>query len=298
MSGLLTTLALCGLLQAQSMDRSVSVRGGLARVDDVPFAQIERDGQEARVLHMDVAFPAWGGDEPLPVILYIHGGGWFLGSRDEGHDASGRFAEGGYFAATVDYRLGGEAAFPAAIHDVKAAVRFIKANAEELGVDPSRIGVVGYSAGGHLVALLGTTGTAGDFSGKVDSRLQCVVAGGAPCEFRFMKDKGRGLAFWLGGTIDQAGQNYHDATPVVFASKDDPPVLFFNGSRDRIVPLQWTMPLYDALKSKGVSVEMHKVDGADHMVAAANGAALDAAVKFLSQHLKRATPQTVPSPDP
>ena len=266
MSGLLTTLALCGLLQAQSMDRSVSVRGGLARVDDVPFAQIERDGQGARVLHMDVAFPAWGGDEPLPVILYIHGGGWFLGSRDEGHDAIGRFAEGGYFAATVDYRLGGEAAFPAAIHDVKAAVRFIKANAEELGVDPSRIGVVGYSAGGHLAALLGTSSGVPTLDGTlndpaISTDVACVAIINGPVSPADLAPDGRRMyERWLGGAESRL------ADPATWLDAADAPMFLLCGGEDRIVPLAQAQRWAERLMDSGVEVELEVVSGQGHVI--------------------------------
>ena len=235
-------------------------------------------------LKLDAYLPQSTG--PHPVVLVVHGGAWRSGSRRQLAFYAMKLARAGFCCFAIDYRLAPKHKFPAQIDDCRAAVRWIRKHAAEHGGDASRLGAIGYSAGGHLVALLGTTGRAGDSQGKVDTRLQCVVAGGAPCEFRFMADKGRGLSFWLGGTIDEAADNYRDATPVVFASKDDPPTLFFNGTQDRIVPLQWTTPLYESLKSKGVTVGMHKVEGAGHMAAAANGPALDAAVKFLSRHLK------------
>lgn len=235
-------------------------------------------------LKLDAYVPQSTG--PHPVVLVVHGGAWSSGNRRQLAFYAMKLARAGFCCFAIDYRLAPKHKFPAQIEDCRAAVRWIRKHAAEHGGDASRLGAIGYSAGGHLVALLGTTGSAGDAQGKVDTRLQCVVAGGAPCEFRFMRDKGRGLSFWLGGTIDEAADNYRDATPVVFASKDDPPTLFFNGTKDRIVPLSWTMPLYESLKSKGVPVGMHKVDGAGHMAAAANGPALRAAVKFLSQHLQ------------
>jgi acetyl esterase/lipase len=237
-------------------------------------------------LKLDAYIPRAAGLHP--VVLVVHGGAWTSGSRRQLAFYAMKLARAGFCCFAIDYRLAPKYKFPAQIEDCRAAVLWIRQHAAEYAGDASRLGAIGYSAGGHLVALLGTTGTAGDSNGKVDTRLKCVVAGGAPCEFRNMSDKGRGLAFWLGGTIDEVEQNYRDATPVVFASKDDPPMMFFNGTKDRIVPLKWTMPLFDSLRSKGVSVTMHKVDGAGHMAAAANAAALDAAVKFLSQHLQQA----------
>ncbi|MEO1995316.1 MAG: alpha/beta hydrolase [Planctomycetaceae bacterium] len=247
-------------------------------------------------LKLDAYIPRSAGLHP--VVLVVHGGAWTSGSRRQLAFYAMKLARAGFCCFAIDYRLAPKYKFPAQIEDCRAAVRWIRQHAAEYAGDASRLGAIGYSAGGHLAALLGTTGTAGDSKGKVDTRLQCVVAGGAPCEFRHMSDKGRGLSFWLGGTIDEVEQNYRDATPVVFASKDDPPMMFFNGTKDRIVPLKWTMPLFDALRSKGVSVTMHQVDGAGHMAAAANAAALDAAVKFLNQHLQPAELTKTPRQQP
>ena len=221
-----------------------------------------------------------------PVVLVVHGGAWASGSRRQLAFYAMKLARSGFCCFAIDYRLAPKYKFPAQIEDCRAAVRWIRKHAAEYSGDASRLGAIGYSAGGHLVALLGTTGTPGDAAGKVDTRLQCVVAGGAPCEFRHMPDKGRRLAFWLGGTMDEVAQNFRNATPVVFASKDDPPMMFFNGTQDRLVPLKWTMPLFESLRSKGVPVQMHQIKGAGHMAAAANAEALTAAVSFLKQHLQ------------
>ena len=176
--------------------------------------------------------------------------------------------------------------FPAQIEDCRAAVKWIRENAATYNVDPSRLGAIGYSAGGHLVALLGTTGeAASEENGGVDTRLQAVAAGGAPCDFRKLPDRGEGLAYWLGGNYDQQRENFERASPALFASKDDAPTLFYNGTSDRIVPLNWTLPLYENLQKVGVPAVLHKVDGGNHFSAAMNGEALRAAYEFLDKHL-------------
>lgn len=97
-------------------------------------------------------------DGPLPLIIWIHGGGWQNGSKDGCPPLRAGYTERGYAVASINYRLSGHATFPAQIEDCKAAIRFLRANAEKYNIDPNRIGVWGASAGGHLVALLGTTG--------------------------------------------------------------------------------------------------------------------------------------------
>jgi triacylglycerol lipase len=249
---------------------------------------IERDvvycEREDVALKLDIYRPA--GDGPFSAVLVVHGGAWRLGTRTQLQGYAEALAKRGHCCFAISYRLAPRHKFPAQIEDCRTAVAWIRQNAAKYHVDRKRVGAIGYSAGGHLVALLGTTGKAPDANnGGVDTRLQAVAAGGAPCDFRSMPDGGEGLAYWLGGSYDQQRENFVNASPVVFASADDAPTLFFNGTKDQIVPLEWTLPLYKRLQAAGVKVVLHRVEGANHFGAAMNQEALSAAYDFLDQHL-------------
>ena len=219
-------------------------------------------------------------------VLVVHGGAWSSGKRDQLKFYAESLAKRGHCCFAIEYRLAPKHIFPAQIDDCRAALKWVRTNATKYGVDPMRIGAIGYSAGGHLVSLLGTTGAAPtDKNGNVDTRLKAIAAGGAPCEFRMMPDGGKGLAFWLGGSYAEKKENFENASPTKFVSSDDPPVYFFNGTKDGLVPLAWTMPLYEKLKAAGVKVEMHKVEGAGHLTAAINPQALSGAFDFLDEQL-------------
>ena len=133
--------------------------------------------------------------------------------------------------------------FPAQIYDCQAAVRWLRANAAKYKIDPDRIGGYGYSAGGHLVALLGALDD-DDFrepglpADAPSARLQVVVAGGAPCDFRALPADSKRLAYWLGGTPAEKPDAYRDASPANYVTADDPPMFFFHGGarRDRADP--------------------------------------------------------------
>ena len=140
-----------------------------------------------RSLEMDIYRPkgVWG---ELPAIVCIHGGGWAKGNRTSHAKIAQALAARGYVAATISYRLSGEAPFPAAIQDCKAAVRFLRANAKELGIDPDKIGAIGLSAGGHLTALLASSHGVYELEGKggnpaYGSRIQAAVPMGAQTDF-------------------------------------------------------------------------------------------------------------------
>jgi len=226
------------------------------------------------------------GDGPFSAVLVVHGGAWKYGNRKQLGFYAEALARRGHCCFAISYRLAPVHKFPAQIEDCRAAVKWIRSNADNYHVDPSRIGAIGYSAGGHLVALLGTTGEApSPRNGGIDTRVQAVAAGGAPCDFRFMPDGGEGLAYWLGGTYKQQKTNFENASPTMFVSQDDSPMIFFNGTEDRIVPLIWTKPLFDQLKGAGVTVAFHEVEGTGHMGAVADKGALKAAFDFLDKHL-------------
>jgi acetyl esterase/lipase len=219
-------------------------------------------------------------EKPLPVIALIHGGGWVNGDR-LGYAAQAiQFARtGDYAAVTVGYRLTGEASWPAQIHDCKAAIRWIRANARALNVDPERIAVWGSSAGGHLSSLLGTSGDVAALEGElgphtgVSSRVQCVVNLCGPADFTqaLMFDKD-GQPIWnddavsglLGGAAPDRNAEARAASPVTHVSKDDPPFLTFHGTADQRVAFRHAETLHAALQKAGVPSQLVPITGGGH----------------------------------
>ncbi|MCA9052447.1 MAG: sulfatase-like hydrolase/transferase [Planctomycetaceae bacterium] len=197
-----------------------------------------------RTLEMDIYRPkdVWG---ELPAVVCIHGGGWANGHRTDHGDLAQAIAARGYVAATISYRLSGEAPFPAAIHDCKAAVRYLRANARELGIDAQQIGAMGLSAGGHLVALLATSAGVPDLEGdggnpEVSSAIQAAVPMGAQTDLESertrsisrVEDRGQIWRQFLGGTLDEQPATYRMASPLFHLDADDPPCWFITGETD------------------------------------------------------------------
>ena len=214
-------------------------------------------------------------DGPLPMIVWIHGGAWLAGSKE--NCLSARFISHGYAAASINYRLSQHAIFPAQIEDCKAAIRFLRTNAEKYNIDPNRIGVWGASAGGHLVALLGTAGDVKEFEKgpnlNVSSRVQAV------CDFFGPTDLTKMSAFastmdhdapdspesrLIGGPVQENKDACRLANPITYVSKNDPPFLICHGDKDMLVPHNQSVLLYDALKKAGVSVKFYTVKGGGH----------------------------------
>lgn len=221
-----------------------------------------------------------------PAILVVHGGAWRMGNRKQLRGYAETLARAGFVCFAIDYRLAPAHKFPAQIEDCRAAVKWIRTNAARYKADPQKLGAIGYSAGGHLVSLLGTTGEAPNKkNGNVDTRLQVVVAGGAPTDFRWFPDKGKWCEFLMGGTLDTVPEKFFAASSTAFADKDDPPTFFFNGTEDRLVPLPWSQSCYGALKAAGVKTEFHKIEGAGHLQAARDREALEKAYEFLKAEL-------------
>ncbi len=194
-----------------------------------------------RSLEMDLYRPkgVWGA---LPAIVCIHGGGWAKGSKANYTKIAQALAARGYVAATISYRLSGEAPFPAAIQDCKAAVRFLRANARAYGINPDGIGAIGSSAGGHLAALLATSHGVEELEGKgghpsLSSRVQTAVPMGAQTDFlsdRTKEVSGERLIWkqFMGGSQDERPEAYRLASPLEHLDKDDPPCLFITGETD------------------------------------------------------------------
>ncbi|MCI0538451.1 MAG: prolyl oligopeptidase family serine peptidase [Verrucomicrobiales bacterium] len=240
----------------------------------------------------------------LPVIVWVHGGGWAAGSKDE--CGAKRFAQQGYAVASIGYRLSGDAIFPAQIEDCKAAIRWLRAHAKDYRLDPQRFAAWGSSAGGHLVALLGTSGEARQFDvgAHLDqsSRVQAVcdfygptdllqMDAHAPPGARLKHDAPQSPESRLiGGPIQQNQDKAVRANPITYVSKSAPPSLIVHGSEDATVPPHQSQLLYDALKSANVRVRFHTLEGAGHGIGF-GGPEMDALVGgFFERHLKGGTP--------
>ncbi len=252
---------------------------------NVHFA--EPDGVRLRA---DLYVP--DGEGPFPGVLMIHGGGWMSGSKAQMLTQSRRLANLGYVVMSINYRLAPQHKFPAQIHDCKAAVRWMRRWAEEYHLDSTRIAAYGYSAGGHLACLLGTTDSSSGLEGverpetELSTRVQAVVAGGAPCDFRFVPPDAKLLAYWLHGTRRAQPAIYRQASPLPAADSEDPPAFFFHGERDWIVPPYCSQRMESRLSELGIETGYYICPGKGHVGAFLDGQAMAAAEAFLDRVLK------------
>ena len=235
------------------------------------------------------------GDGPFPAVLVVHGGAWRAGSRTQLTMYAKSLARRGFACFSIDYRLAPRHKSPAQIEDCRDAVRWIRQHAGEYRVDPGRIGAIGYSAGGHLVSLLATTGLSkADDPKGVGTKITVAVAGGAPTDFRPTRENSRALTYWLGGRRRDKPAVYDAASPAAFVDGNDAPIFFYNGSADMLVPVNthrtigYAGPtaLHAALKEAGVATDLHVIKGAGHFLAIINKTALESAYAFLDKHLK------------
>ena len=233
---------------------------------------------------------------PLPLIVWVHGGAWLGGSKK--NCPATRFVRKGYAVASINYRLSQHAIFPAQIQDCKAALRWLRANSNRYGLDAKRIGVWGSSAGGHLVALLGTAGDIKEFDKgpnlKISSRVQAVCDYFGPTDFtkigRFPSKIRHDApdspeSKLIGGPVLENKEACQRANPITYVTKDDPPFLIVHGDKDQSVPHNQSQLLYEALKKAGVKVRFHTVKGAGH--GRFNSPQVDKMVDdFFDRHLK------------
>jgi acetyl esterase/lipase len=220
-------------------------------------------------------------DKPLPLIVWVHGGAWQGGSKAGNNPALAFLAEG-YAVAAINYRLSQHAVYPAQIQDCKEAVRFLRASAKRYNLDPDRFGAWGASAGGHLVALLGTTGGVAELSRAdsphkdVSDRVQCVVDFFGPTDLtRMGAQAGPNSKIdhdaptspesrLVGGPIQKNKDKAALANPITYVDKDDAPVLMLHGDADPLVPVGQSEIFLAALKKAGVPAELVVVKGGGH----------------------------------
>jgi acetyl esterase/lipase len=233
---------------------------------------IEYSNPDDTHLQLNLARPK-SGEGPFPAVLCIHGGGFRAGKRDSYDALCIKLAERGYVAATMTYRLAPKYKFPAAVHDTKAAVRWLRANAAAYKINPDKIGVTGGSAGGHLVQFLGVTAHVPEFEGtggnpEQSSSVTCVVNFFGPSDFT--KSYGKSvdaaevLPLWLGGNLETARLRHIQASPLYWVTPDAAPTLCIHGTEDKYVAYEQAVWIVDKLKAAGVEAELLTLQGAGH----------------------------------
>ncbi|MFG1765361.1 alpha/beta hydrolase fold domain-containing protein [Micromonospora parva] len=229
-----------------------------------------------RPLTLDLVVPV-AARQPVPVLVWIHGGAWLFGSPKQPPewlmevDPFTAAIRAGFAVASAQYRLSGEAHFPAQLDDVTAAVRWLRRHGDTLGVDRERIGVWGESAGGHLASMLALTGDDQD-----DTRVQAAVCWYAPSNLLTIQSQAHPA-----GTIDHDAADSPEslligaplagnpelgraASPITYVTGQAPPMLLVHGEEDLVVPVGQSEELAAALTAAGAQVELSVVRGADH----------------------------------
>ncbi len=242
------------------------------------LADTQADIEYAKVgevsLKLDLHRPAV---ENPPLIVYVHGGAWRAGSKKD--VPIGKLMEQGYAIASVDYRLSTQAVFPAQVHDIKAAIRFLRDNAQSLHVNASKIGILGSSAGGHLAALVGMSNGNKALEGKVGGHLdqssdvQAIVSfyGASNLQTILSQSTDHGLSvripalkLLLGDTPDKKPELAKLASPVAHLDKNDPPLLLIHGDADPQMPPQQSQELAKAYQAQGLPVTLIFLPGSKH----------------------------------
>jgi acetyl esterase/lipase len=242
---------------------------------DIPYAETGNPRHR-----LDLYLPKNPRGHRLPVIVYIHGGGWMQGNKSDGAGWLMPFLRpGNYAGVSIGYRLSDEATWPAQIHDCKAAIRWVRANAAKYGLNADRIGVWGRSAGGHLVLMLGASGDVPKLEGdlgpyKIVSSKVAAVANffgvtellaliGQPSNIDRTKPDAP-EALLIGGPLPENPQKAKSSSPMTYVTPNDPPVLTVHGTADHTVPYDQAVRLDAALRKVGVRSYFVTVKGAGH----------------------------------
>ena len=255
---------------------------------------IEYSNPDGQHLQLNMARPK-NAKGPLPCVVCIHGGGFRAGKRDGYDGLIQNLARNGFAAVTVSYRLAPKYQFPAAVHDTKAAVRWVRANAAKYGIDPDRIGVTGGSAGGHLAQFLGVTPGVAEFEGdggnpNVSSHVKCVVNVYGPSDFT--KSYGKSvdaaevLPLFLGGNLQTALPAHIRSSPLNWVTPNAAPTLCIHGTEDKYVAHEQAVWMIDRLKASGVEAQLLTLQGAGHGFKGKDANSADQAlIAYFKKHL-------------
>ena len=280
-------------------------------ISDVVYEQVPSRGYSNVAMKMDILQPKEA--KNLPAIIYVTGGGFINANKDNGIQLRMHLAEKGYVVGSISYRVAPTAKFPEPLEDVKAAIRYVKANAEKFGVDPERVGIVGGSAGGYLSAMAGTTSGTRTFDKgenlQVSSEVKAAVdlyglsdltqVGSDYSEEVQARHRSAGAteALWVNGSPVFGGTDggiladknaAEKANPINYITKKSAPMLLMHGTADTLVSPSQTDLLFQALQQKGIASERYLVKNAAHGgVYWSQNEVLDIITAFFDKYLKK-----------
>ncbi|EMI19066.1 lipase/esterase [Rhodopirellula maiorica SM1] len=257
----------------------------------------QRDDSTGRC---DVMIP--GSVEPpaggFPTVVIVHGGAWMSGDKWTIEGYARFLAEHGYATININYRLAPRYKFPSQVDDVRDALVWAQENAARFSLDLRRIGLFGYSAGGHLSLLVSVLSdepmetqlassewTADDERWQKLPAIQAVCVGGPPCDFRNLPPENTGLAYFLGGSRREKPSVYEAASPTAHVSAQDPPVHLIHGEADSIVPIQNSLLFAEQAKAAGISCDLTTIKGQGHLITFLNPRTSQAMIEFFDKTL-------------
>ena len=278
-----------------------TIPDNIVKLSDIPYAS---DGHQMRTLDLYLPKDNQTLENPLPLIMIIHGGGWFGGDKDQDHymlhGMRWAFLDAGYAVASVNYRLSGEAPFPAQIEDCKAALRFLRAHAGEYRIDGERVGLWGGSAGGNLVSLFGTSADVPEF--EVGEYLDESTRVAAVCEFCGKTDLAtliadnpnreeiplyREINQYIGGEIAEYRGTALAASPITYVTPDDPPFLIVHGDADPVNDYRHAVLFFNKLHQAGVEVTLVTLPNTAHDGPAfVSEATRNKVIRFFDEYLR------------
>lgn len=240
---------------------------------DVIYTTLTETPYGKRNLHLDLFQPKKEGR--YPALLLIFGGGWRSGNKSAQVPMAQQIAAKGYVTAAVEYRLSPEALYPAAVHDIKAAIRYLRANAEQYHIDPNRMAVSGSSAGGQLAALVGMTAGVEKFDGysaamNQSAEVQAIIDMDGILDFTDPNESAKdddparrsAGAYWFGETYKEAPEKWVEASPLIYAGKNTPPILFINSALPRFHAGR--DQLIEKLDQHGIYTEVQTIPDTPH----------------------------------